>query len=538
MYEDFFHFREKPFALEPSARFIVLSSDHREALATLVYAIDEQEGWAMLLGQPGVGKTTLVIALLKDLGERVIPAVITNPRVEPLDFMNMMALELGLPGPFRSKGQFLVALNDLLKQCRREGKVILLVVDEAHSLLPEMVEELRLLGNLDDSSPRVLNIFLVGQPELLKLIKQSGGTSLLQRLRRYYLLRPMGEQETTRYIEHRLKIAGGNPDLFTAQAMSAIHRLTRGVPRLINSLCDDALLLAYTQDMAKVDLAQVVAAAKEDPSLRWTFGALDLPEEAPAEEPAAPEPGAEPGQEQAPWQDTPIQAPPEPGQYQAPVQQPQQPGAPAQAAQPQAYQAPQQQPVYQTPPPQQPQAQPQAYQAPPQPQAYQVPPQQQPQAYQAPPGPAPVDKARRQAELKAQRQALKAQKQAQREAVKAEKKAQAAAMRELKGPGFFSRIIGRLSREAPHSFWMRLAVLVGILLLVFLLYQGWQHGGRSLAVRMGLISPAIMMPGDINSPLPRNPARPRQEGPPDWGPLLRPGQSTAPRTGSLVGGGV
>ena len=155
----------------------------------------------MLLGQPGVGKTTLVIALLKDLGERVIPAVITNPRVEPLDFMNMMALELGLPGPFRSKGQFLVALNDLLKQCRREGKVILLVVDEAHSLLPEMVEELRLLGNLDDSSPRVLNIFLVGQPELLKLIKQSGGTSLLQRLRRYYLLRPMGEEETTRYIE-------------------------------------------------------------------------------------------------------------------------------------------------------------------------------------------------------------------------------------------------------------------------------------------------------------------------------------------------
>ena len=430
-----------------------------------------------------------------------------------------------MPGPFRSKGQFLVALNDLLKQCRREGKVILVVVDEAHSLLPEMVEELRLLGNLDDSTPRVLNIFLVGQPELLKLIKQSGGTSLLQRLRRYYLLRPMGEDETTRYIEHRLKIAGGNPDLFTAQAMSAIHRLTRGVPRLINSLCDDALLLAYTQDMAKVDLAQVVAAAKEDPSLRWTFGSLDLPEEVQAQEQAAPEPGAAPGQFDAPWQDTPIVAPPEPQSYQeAPPQQPQ-------------YQAPPQQPQAYQPPPQPYQAPPQAqaYQAPPQGQAYQA---QQPQAYQPPPGPSPVDKARYQAEMKAQRQALKAQQQNQREALKAEKRAQAAAIRELKGPGFFSRMIGRLSREAPHSFWMRLAVLGGILLLVFLLYQAWQHGGRSLAVRMGLISPAIMMPGDINSPLPRNPVRPRQEGPPDWGPLLRPGQSVAPRTGSLGGGGV
>ncbi|MCF8103641.1 MAG: AAA family ATPase, partial [Desulfarculaceae bacterium] len=297
MYEEFFHFREKPFALEPSARFIVLSRDHREALATLVYAIDEQEGWAMLLGQPGVGKTTLCIALLRELGERIIPAVITNPRVEPLDFMNMMALELGLAGPFRSKGQFLVALNDLIKQCRRQDKAILLVIDEAHSLLPEMVEELRLLGNLDDSTPRVLNIFLVGQPELLKLIKDSGGASLLQRLRRYHLLKPMGQDETARYIKHRLEVAGGDPDLFADDALTAISRITRGVPRLINSVCDDSLLLAYTQDQRKVDLAQVVAAAKEDPSLRWTFGSADLLAEEPEPEP---EPEAEPEAELEP----------------------------------------------------------------------------------------------------------------------------------------------------------------------------------------------------------------------------------------------
>ncbi|MBU1276035.1 MAG: AAA family ATPase [Proteobacteria bacterium] len=521
MYEDFFHFREKPFALEPSARFIVLSRDHREALATLVYAIDEQEGWAMLLGQPGVGKTTLIIALLKELGERVIPAVITNPRVEPLDFMNMMALELGLAGPFRGKGQFLVALNDLIKQCRREGKVLLLVVDEAHSLLPEMVEELRLLGNLDDSTPRVLNIFLVGQPELLKLIKQSGGTSLLQRLRRYYLLHPLGEDETERYIEHRLKVAGGNPSLFTQKAISAIHRLTRGVPRLINSLCDDSLLLAYTQDLAQVDLPQVVAAAKEDPSLRWTFGSLDLPED------ETPEPEASP--EQASWQAYPQEAAP---QFEVPDQAP----APAQGGQ--AYQQPPQA-AYQPPPqPQAYQPPPQAaYQQPPQPQAYQPPPQAayqqppQPQAYQPPPGPQP-------GELAQYKAAQKAQRLAQREAQKAEKQARAAALRQLKGPSVVSRLLSRLSREAPHSFWVRLAVLAGILLLIFLLYLAWQHGGRGLAVRMGLVKPAIMMPGEITVPSPRVPGQPRQEGPPDWGPLLRPGQPAAPRSSSLGGGGV
>ena len=389
----------------------------------------------MLLGQPGVGKTTLVIALLKELGERVIPAVVTNPRVEPLDFMNMMALELGLPGPFRSKGQFLVALNDLIKQCRREGKVILVVVDEAHSLMPEMVEELRLLGNLDDSTPRVLNIFLVGQPELLKLIKQSGGTSLLQRLRRYHLLRPLGEDETERYIEHRLKVAGGNPSLFTQKAVAAIHRLTRGVPRLINSLCDDALLLAYTQDLAQVDIPQVVAAAKDDPSLRWTFGSLDLPEEA---APPQPEPVPAPAPEPVAWPAAPPQAPP---RFEPPYQAPPQP-APAPVYQPpppaQAYQAPPPpQPVYQAPP-QAYQAQPQqAYQAPPQP-AYAPPPPgqyaQPPQAGYAPqtpppPAPKPMGKAQRKAAQRAQRAAERQAQQAQRQALKAEHEARAAALR-------------------------------------------------------------------------------------------------------------
>jgi len=515
MYEDYFHFREKPFALEPSARFIVLSKDHREALATLVYAIDEQEGWAMLLGQPGVGKTTLIIALLRELGERVIPAVITNPRVEPLDFMNMMALELGLPGPYRSKGQFLVALNDLIKQCRREGKAILLVIDEAHSLLPEMVEELRLLGNLDDSTPRVLNIFLVGQPELLKLIKDSGGASLLQRLRRYYLLKPMGPDETAHYVKHRLEVAGGNPDIIDDQALAVIHRLTRGVPRLINSVCDDSLLLAYTQDQTSVGVPQVLAAAKEDPSLRWTFGTSELPSLEPEsmdETAPAPEAQAQP----APVPAQPVQPHPAP-----------QPAAPAQPA-----------------------------------------PFQQPAAQTQPKRPAPASKAQRKRRTKAQklagRQAAKKHKLAEKAAkaqAKAAAKAQADALAQAQAEAkaqadaaqaatvaagaeaypparrnIFSRLAAGMSKEAPGSFWKRLAFLVVLLALIWGSYMAYQKWGHGLAVRLGLAQPKIIMPGEISSPLRNTPDQSRQ-GPPDWGPLLRPGKPTARGAAGSVGSG-
>ncbi|MBU1349384.1 AAA family ATPase, partial [Patescibacteria group bacterium] len=117
-----------PFALEPDSRFLVMGDEHKEALATLIYAMEQREGWALLLGEAGVGKTTLIMALLKELGEVVVPAVVTNPLLEPLDFFNMIALELGMDGPYESKGQFLIALGQIISQCRKEHKVLLLVV--------------------------------------------------------------------------------------------------------------------------------------------------------------------------------------------------------------------------------------------------------------------------------------------------------------------------------------------------------------------------------------------------------------------------
>jgi len=269
MYNEFFQLSEMPFAIEPNPRFIMLGEDHLEALATLVYAIDQQEGWALLLGEAGVGKTTLIIALLRELKDQVISAVVTNPRLEPLDFFNLVALELGLEGPFSSKGQFLVALQQMINRCRQEGKTLLLVIDEAHSLSPTMLEELRLLGNLDDSSPRVLNIFLVGQPEILQNLNKPEARGLLQRLRRHYRLKPLSPQETASYVRHRLQAAGGSPSIFDDEALAVVHEITGGNPRLMNSLCDNVMILAFTRDQKKITAALVREAAENDITLGW-----------------------------------------------------------------------------------------------------------------------------------------------------------------------------------------------------------------------------------------------------------------------------
>jgi len=308
LYTEFFHLREMPFSLEPDSRFLVMANEHKEALATLIYAMEQREGWALLLGEAGVGKTTLIMALLRELGEAVVPAVITNPLLEPLDFFNMIALELGMEGPYTSKGQFLIGLGQLINHCRQENKILLLVVDEAHSLTPRLLEELRLMGNLDGTSPRVLNIFLVGQPKVLLLMKKAGARGLMQRLHRHYLLKPLSEEEVASYVRHRLEIAGGSSDIFDEDALHEVHSVTGGTPRLINALCDETLLLAYGQDKRRVDRELVRQAAQNNAILLWPSpenGAADsaAPTNAEGVSRQAPQ-----SQEAAP----PYSAPPEP----------------------------------------------------------------------------------------------------------------------------------------------------------------------------------------------------------------------------------
>ncbi len=285
MYTKFFHMREMPFGLEPDSRFLVLAEEHKKALSTLVYAMREREGWALLLGEAGVGKTTLVMALLRKMGEAVIPAVITNPLLEPMDFFNLVALELGMEGPYESKGQFIIDLGQLINGCRQQNRVMLLVVDEAHSLTPRLLEELRLLGNLDGATPRVLNIFLVGQPKLLPLMKETGVRGLMQRLRRHYLLKPLSQKETAGYVRRRLEVAGGSPDIFDGGALQEVHYITGGTPRLINALCDEALLTAFSQAQRQVNRDLILQAAIQSTDLLWP-----QPEPEPPSETVRPEP--------------------------------------------------------------------------------------------------------------------------------------------------------------------------------------------------------------------------------------------------------
>lgn len=279
MYTNFFQMREMPFGLEPDSRFLVLAEEHKKALSTLIYAMREREGWALILGEAGVGKTTLVMALLRKMGEAVIPAVITNPLLEPMDFFNLVALELGMEGPYQSKGQFIMDLGQLINQCREQNRVVLLVVDEAHSLTPRLLEELRLLGNLDGKSPRVLNIFLVGQPKLLALMKETGVRGLMQRLRRHHLLQALSEEETGLYVRRRLEVAGGSSDIFDDQALREVHHITGGTPRLINALCDQALLTAFSNKQQRVDRDLVLQAARQSTDLLWPQLAPSEPDE-------------------------------------------------------------------------------------------------------------------------------------------------------------------------------------------------------------------------------------------------------------------
>lgn len=291
MYNEFFGLTETPFAIEPNARFIVLTDDYREALATLIYAIEQQEGWAAFVGSPGVGKTTLIIALLQELSERIVPAVITNPRLEPIDFMNMVALELGLSGPFTSKGQFLVAFRQLIQQCRAAGKILLLVIDEAQSITPELLEEIRLLANIDDGAPKALNIVLAGQMEMLALLGRPDSAALRQRLRHFYTLRALSLDEARTYIRHRLRVAGGSPEIFTERAVMLVHQQSGGVPRVVNVLCDEAMLVAFAKGVRKVDEAEVREAAA---GLTMLLGGATPPEPTTAEPQATTAPPDEP----------------------------------------------------------------------------------------------------------------------------------------------------------------------------------------------------------------------------------------------------
>jgi general secretion pathway protein A len=264
MYHEHYGLVRSPFEMTPDPAFLVLADSHREGLSTLVYAVRSRKGFVLLTGEVGTGKTTLLHALLAQLDRETASAFIFNPRLEPLDFFRMVFEEFGIEEKCTTKAEYLLALNRFLIERLERDLPTLLIVDEAQNLSPEMLEEIRLLSNLETPSSKLLQIMLVGQPELADLLARPELRQLRQRIVLRHRLRPFTEQETHHYVDERLRLAGyTGKALFKNSGLRELFRVTGGVPRLINVVCDGALLLGYGRDLATLDADAIREVARD-----------------------------------------------------------------------------------------------------------------------------------------------------------------------------------------------------------------------------------------------------------------------------------
>ena len=265
MYLDFFGFREKPFNLTPDPRFVFLSKNHREAFAHLLYGINNRAGFIALTGEVGTGKTTVLRALLSQLDpDHHRTALIFNPSLSPAELLQNINQEFGIPTFPSSTSSLLKDLNQFLLQQNAEGRSVVLVIDEGQDLEAPVLEQIRLISNLETDREKLIQIVLSGQPELAQILKRKEMRQLSQRISVRYHLQPMDFQDTVDYINHRLEVAGGwGGVIFSRRALKRIYRYSHGFPRLINVASDRALLAAYTRDTARISSRIVVAGIKD-----------------------------------------------------------------------------------------------------------------------------------------------------------------------------------------------------------------------------------------------------------------------------------
>jgi len=248
VYREHFGLLRAPFEMTPDPSFLYLGSTHREGLAMLVYAVRSRKGFVVLTGEVGTGKTTLIHALLSQLEGDAPSAFIFNPRLEPLDFFHMLFDEFGIQKTCRTKAEYLLELNHFLIERLKEDRTALLIVDEAQNLSAEMLEEVRLLSNLETPTSKLLQIMLVGQPELSEMLDRPDLRQLRQRIVLRHELAPFDEEELERYVEERLRLAGyTGKGIFDRSARKRLAAVTGGVPRLVNIVCDGALLAGFAK---------------------------------------------------------------------------------------------------------------------------------------------------------------------------------------------------------------------------------------------------------------------------------------------------
>lgn len=266
MYTSFFGLGEKPFAITPDPRYLFMSERHAEALAHLLYGITEAGGFIQLTGEVGTGKTTIVRSLLERMPGHADVAVILNPQLTPVEFVLTICEELGIfmrDEDASSIKDLVDLLNRRLLEAHSKGRRIVVIVDEAQNLTPATLEQVRLLTNLETASKKLLQIILIGQPELRELLDRVELRQLAQRITGRYHLAPLSRSETASYVNHRLKVAGAAGEIFSGAALREVHRLSGGVPRIINVICDRALLGAFTQEQHRIGPGMIREAASE-----------------------------------------------------------------------------------------------------------------------------------------------------------------------------------------------------------------------------------------------------------------------------------
>ena len=264
MYTQFFGLTEKPFSITPDPRYLYLSRRHADALAHLIYGISQSGGFIQLTGEVGTGKTTLVRSLLEQLPEEADVALILNPELSTKEFLTAISDELGVALPTDGTIKSLVdPLSAYLLDAHARGRRTVLIVDEAQNLATDVLEQVRMLTNLETPKQKLLQIILIGQPELREVLDRKDMRQLAQRVTGRYHLEPLSQDETARYLEHRMKVAGAPGAIFSPSAEREIFRWSKGVPRIINVIADRTLLAAYTQGTRSIDKALVRKAATE-----------------------------------------------------------------------------------------------------------------------------------------------------------------------------------------------------------------------------------------------------------------------------------
>jgi general secretion pathway protein A len=264
MYETFFGFERPPFENVPDTSFFFPSSTHTEALAQLAYAVEARKGFAVLTGEVGSGKTTLTRALFRKLDPGTVTATITNSRLTGVQLLYAVSREFGIEDVRPNRVDLLERINQFLADRLAENRNVVLLVDEAQDLPLSTLEEIRLISNLETENVKLIQILLVGQPELRDSVDHPGLRQLRQRIAFRFHLGPLDEDQTREYVLHRLRVAGPlNTARFSDRALKSIYAYSGGIPRLINLACDKSLLVAYTENATKIDHKMVLAGLRE-----------------------------------------------------------------------------------------------------------------------------------------------------------------------------------------------------------------------------------------------------------------------------------